>query len=83
MSPLSSRAADLPVLCPALPQALNKAAEAAGATIKGDGSAGAAAYVAGMAANLIDSRNFDEAEWTQVSTCSSSSSSSSSTCLIV
>lgn len=46
--------------------ALNKAAEAAGATIKGDGAEEAAAFVAGMAANLIDVKNFEEAEWTQV-----------------
>lgn len=44
--------------------ALNKAAEAAGAVIKGDGSKDAATYVAGMASNLIDARNFDAAEWT-------------------
>lgn len=46
--------------------ALNKAAEAAGAAIKGDGAPDAARYVAGIAANLVDTKNFEEAEWTQV-----------------
>ena len=46
--------------------ALAKAAEAAGATIKGDGAEDASKYVAGIAANLIDVKNFEEAEWTQV-----------------
>ena len=50
-------------------QALNKAAEAASVSIKGDGADGSATYVAGMAANLIDSRNFEEAEWTAVRAC--------------
>lgn len=34
--------------------------------IKGDGAEEASRYVAGMAANLIDVKNFEEAEWTQV-----------------
>ena len=51
---------------PLNPQALNKAAEAAGASIKGEGAEDAARYVAGMAANLIDVKNFEEGEWTQV-----------------
>jgi elongation factor 3 len=46
--------------------ALNKAAEAAGVSVKGDGAEAAAAYVAGMAANLVDVKNFEEAEWTEV-----------------
>lgn len=45
--------------------ALNKAAEAASVAIKGDDSEHVARYVAGMAANLIDVKNFEEAEWTQ------------------
>lgn len=45
--------------------ALNKAADAAGASIKGEGAEDAARYVAGMAANLIDVKNFEEGEWTQ------------------
>lgn len=49
-------------------QALNKAADAASVAIKGEGSEEAARYVAGMAANLIDVKNFEEAEWTQVRT---------------
>lgn len=59
-----------PLVCPPHPspppQALNKAADAAGASIKGDGAEDAARYVAGMAANLIDVKNFEESEWTQV-----------------
>jgi ABC-type multidrug transport system fused ATPase/permease subunit len=47
-------------------QALNKAAEAAGVSIKGEGAPETARYVAGMAANLIDVKNFEESEWTQV-----------------
>ncbi|KPF45338.1 hypothetical protein IP76_08595 [Rhizobium sp. AAP43] len=45
--------------------ALNKAADAASVAIKGDGAEEASRYVAGMAANLIDVKNFEEAEWTQ------------------
>jgi hypothetical protein len=48
-------------------QALNKAAEAAGVAIKGNGAEGSARYVAGMAANLVDVKNFEESEWTAVS----------------
>ncbi|PSC72325.1 elongation factor 3 [Micractinium conductrix] len=48
--------------------ALNKAAEAASVAVKGDGAEEAARYVAGMAANLIDVKNFEEGEWTQTVT---------------
>jgi hypothetical protein len=34
--------------------------------IKGDGAEDTSRYVAGMAANLIDVKNFEESEWTQV-----------------
>lgn len=47
-------------------QALNKAADAASVAVKGEGAEEASRYVAGMAANLIDVKNFEEAEWTQV-----------------
>jgi len=45
--------------------ALNKAADAASVAVKGEGAEEASRYVAGMAANLIDVKNFEEAEWTQ------------------
>ncbi|KAL4452291.1 hypothetical protein ABPG75_007953 [Micractinium tetrahymenae] len=45
--------------------ALNKAADAASVAVKGEGAEEAARYVAGMAANLIDVKNFEESEWTQ------------------
>jgi hypothetical protein len=60
-----SRVAASPIISPSL-QALNKAADAASVAIKGHGSEAATRYVAGMAANLIDVKNFEEAEWTQV-----------------
>lgn len=45
--------------------ALNKAADAASVSVKGEGAENAARYVAGMAANLVDVKNFEESEWTQ------------------